>query len=131
MISIEELKEECIRRLRLLKLSEEVITKFEIEDTIYLSEIAGTLLEVNNDIMRKVQQLEADRKIKIYHIIHQKTQCKDIYCLLFVDRNKEQWKYEYRDLSLGYAVPVFYEKTLELKEIGIRSKDGKINCITI
>lgn len=125
-----EMKKEAIERMKILNLNQDIIQEYKDSEIIYISQISGDLRRPNEDELELIKQLSAKRKIRIYHIVHLKTESKDILYFLYVDDKKANWRNEKRDLSLGYAVPIVYRKTIEIREQCIRIKEGRIYSIT-
>ena len=118
---LDELKQECIERMKILKLDEHIIEKFIKENTIYLSDIGGKLEKVNTNELKYIKQYENSKNVKIYHVIKQKTESKD----------SKNWENEKRDIKLGYDCAIVYTKEEQIREIGIVNKKGKIARIVI
>lgn len=128
---LDELKQECIERMKILKLDEHIIEKFIKENTIYLSDIGGKLEKVNTNELKYIKQYENSKNVKIYHVIKQKTESKDISIFLYVNSNSKNWENEKRDIKLGYDCAIVYTKEEQIREIGIVNKKGKIARIVI
>lgn len=127
----EEVKQEAIERMKLLKLNKQIINEFEKLDKIYVSEIKGNLQKANDEQLEMVKEYEEKKQVRIYHIIHQKTESKDISFFLYVDPNSKEWKAEKRDIELGYECALCFKQTKEIRELGIKVKDGKVNTIVV
>ena len=130
-ITKKELKQESIERMKLLKLKNEIIEDFTKEDIIYVSNIGGDLQRADEEDINFIKQYEETRNVKIYHVIKQKTESKEISIFLFVDTNCRCWRDEKRDIKLGYSCAIIYTKSKEIKEIGHTFEDGKINRIVV
>lgn len=125
----QQMRIEAVERMKILKLDKQVISDFETQDIIYVSNIKGKLQKADDEQMELVKQFEEDKQIKIYHIIHQKTSSKDIVYFQYVSNNQNQWKLEKRDLDLGFDGVLCYKITKEIREIGVKAKDGIIAII--
>ena len=77
-ITKKELKQESIERMKLLKLKNEIIEDFTKEDIIYVSNIGGDLQRTDEEDINFIKQYEETRNVKIYHVIKQKTESKEI-----------------------------------------------------
>lgn len=122
-----EIKQECIKRMKLLRLQANIIEEFKNNDTIYVSELRGSLKKATKQELELLKEYEAKKPIKVYHISHFKTENRDIYYYLYVSTNSDEWKSERKDMSLGFTAVICYKKTKELIEVGIRTKEGKIS----
>ena len=130
-ITLKELKEECINRMKILKLKDNIIESFRNENTIYVSHIKDKIEKATEEDMSLIKEYEIKKNIKIYHIIKQKTESKHISIFLYVDANSNDWNNERRDIRLGYDCGIVYTKTKEIKEVGILSAEGSITRIYI
>lgn len=129
--NIDKVKQEALERMKILKLNKKVIDEFKTQDIIYVSEIQGDLQKANNEQMLMVKEYEQKKQVKIYHIIHQKTESKDISIFLYVDINSKEWKAEKRDMELGYDCALCFRQIKEIRELGIKVKEGKVNTIVM
>ncbi len=127
--NIIKMKQEAIERMKILKLKQDVIENFSKQDIIYTSEIQGDLLKANDEQLQLIKQFELKKNVKIYHIIHQKTESRDILFFLYVSEKEQEWENEKRDLKLAFDCAIVLKKETEIKEIGIKIKDGKVNVV--
>ncbi len=127
--NIIKMKQESIERMKILKLKQDVIEDFSKEDIIYISEVQGDLLKANDEQLQLIKQFELKKNVKVYHIIHQETESRDILFFLYVSEKEQDWKDERRDLTLGFDCVIVLKKETEIKEIGIKIKDGKVNVV--
>lgn len=128
---LDELKQECIERMKILKLDERIIEEFTKENTIYISNIGGKLEKVNTYELKYIKQYENSKNVIIFHVIKQKSESKDISIFLYVDSNSRDWKNEKRDIKLGYDCAIVYTKAKQIREIGIVPTKGKITRVII
>ena len=129
MIADNVIKDECIKRMKILELDSKIINDFKSDDKIYVSDLANDNIAdviVYPLLKIKILKFEKAKKVKIYHIVHTESQNKDGTYLLYVSHNKENWKNENRDMKLGYIEAYAYEEIREQKIIGIEINDGKI-----
>ena len=120
--------EECIRRMKKLKLSENCINAFK-NGTIWESEGIGALYELNEEERKIVETFEKENEgYKVYHVIHNNTEFGELYNLLYVDTYFEEWKYFEEDLEYGSTFAYVYNKTTdycsEFGFIGVKSSIG-------
>lgn len=127
----EELKQECMERMKLLELNKQVVEDFKNNNIIYVSQIQGNLEKANDEQMKQIKELEEKRNIKIYHIIYKKEENTEILCFQYVGNNKHEWVAEKSDIMLGYDGIVFYYIEKGTREIGVKVENGKILEIVI
>ena len=128
-VTIKELKDEAIKRMELLKLKRVAIQAFKDINTVYVSNLSGNLTITNIEQKELIEELEEDKNILIYHLIHQTTQNRDVLYCLFVDSNKENWKADKEDLVKQFAVTICCTKIKSINEIGVWVDDGQIKEI--
>ena len=128
MANDRELKQECIKRLEILKFDEKVIEDFKSKDKLYATNISNRKLidTAYNELIKGIKAFEKTNNIKIYHIVNIETDNNMVVYLLFVKRNKKEWKNERVDLRNGFAEVYSYEENRNFKHIGIETKAGKI-----
>lgn len=128
MANDRELKLECIKRLEILKFDEKVINDFKVKDKLYATNISNKKLvdTTYNEIMQGIKAFEKTNNIKIYHIVNIETNNNIVVYLLYVKRNKKEWKNERVDLKNGFAEVYSYEENRIFKHIGIETKAGQV-----
>ena len=125
-----ELKNEAIKRMKILQLKDEIIKEFKDTDTLYISNLGGTLEIADDEQMKFVKEIEQTKNLLVYHLIHRTTQYQDTTYYLFVDNNKKEWKAEKKDLENQFTLALCYTKVKNFNEIGMWIKDGKVTDIT-
>lgn len=125
-----ELKNEAIKRMKILQLKDEIIKEFKDTDTLYISNLGGTLEIADDEQMKFVKEIEQTKNLLVYHLIHRTTQYQDTTYYLFVDNNKKEWIAEKKDLEKQYTLALCYTKVKSFNEIGMWIKDGKVTDIT-
>ena len=127
---MEELKQECIERLKILGLDSKIINDFEKEEKVYISVIDGDILEATqyDYVLNLIKKFEKNWNVKIYHIISIEREMRDTVHVLYVSKDKSKWKSEKEDLQKGITkahtletVRAFMQET-----IGMEIEDGKI-----
>ena len=128
MANDKELKQECINRLKILKLDEKVIEDFKVKNKLYATNISSkSIVDTSyNEIMQGIKAFEKTNNIKIYHIVNIETNNNIVVYLLYVKRNKKEWKNERVDLKNGFAEVYSYEENRIFKHIGIETKAGQV-----
>lgn len=125
-----DLKNEAIKRMKILQLKDEIIKEFKDTDTLYISNLGEALEIADDEQMQFVKDIEQTKNILVYHLIHRTTQYQDTTYYLFVDNNKKQWKAEKKDLAKQYTLALCYNKVKSFNEIGVWLNDGRITHIT-
>ena len=121
-------KQEAIARMKLLKLHGNVIREFEKEGIVNLSENGGFLYWLNGDQQAFVDDFEKEHSALVYHVIHNYTEFGELYALLYVSKDEDEWEYDRDDLKAGCALA--YVKNTdddfcsEFGSIGIKPQFG-------
>lgn len=131
----QELKQECIKRLKILKLDSKIINEFKENYKVYVSKIKDGAAEVifDNDIIELIKMFEEKQTIKIYHVIINKG---NIY-MLSVHTDKKVWKEERADLKRGFTAIVSCDiihkgiVSFTATEAGIEIENGRIKRVII
>ena len=98
----EELKQEALKRMKLIKLSPQCIKAFETRNKVWTSE-RGMLYE-DDDVQKLVEAFEKDhRGYLVYHVDHTAFEFGNCYSFFIVSPYKEDWQMETDDLKDGYA----------------------------
>lgn len=127
----EQIKQEAIERMKILKLHKRVIQEFEKEDKLNKSEgQLGELYYLDEKEQALVKEYERKNNVLVYHIIHTFSNLGETYELLYVTQEKEDWKDEKRDLKRSFAtvkvIVINYQENSEIGVIGFESKNGGI-----
>lgn len=131
----DEMKQECIKRMQLLKLDSKIINEFKDNDKVYVSKISNGTAEVliDNDIMKIIKKFEEKQTIKIYHVVIFDSQ---MY-MFAIHTHQEIWHKEKSDLKRGWVTVVSCdiptEGVLEFisRDVGIDVENGKIKRLVI
>ena len=134
MLEYEYLKEEFIKRLKILKLNNQIIDDFKNNDKVYATIIDGDTIEVteHNKVYELMKSFEKNKQGKIYHIISIEGQFRSAVYILYVNSNtKDEWKLEQEDLKRGFAEVSSFEEIIKYdnRHIGIEVNDGKIKKV--
>ena len=98
----EELKQEALKRMKLIKLSPQCIKAFETKNKVWTSE-RGMLYE-DDDVQKLVEAFENDHPgYFVYHVDHTVFEFGDCYSFFIVSPYKDDWQMEIDDLKDGYA----------------------------
>ena len=94
---------ECLARMKMLELSEKCIGAFK-NGKIWESEGIGALYEVNEEEQKYIDDFESKNEgYRVYHMIHNMTEFGELYSLLYVGVDEEEWEEDKEDLKNGYA----------------------------
>ena len=130
-VSEEEMIEEAIKRMKILKLHKNAIKEFEQERKLNKSDFnMGILFWLDNEEEKMVKELEKKYNFIVYHIINSYSNLGETYEILFVSNNKDEWSAEKEDLTNGYAMAwvevLNYPKNSELGYIGVEARNGGV-----
>ena len=130
-VSEEEMIEEAIKRMKILRLHKNVIKEFEQERKLNKSDFnMGILFWLDNEEEKIVKELEKKYNFIVYHIINSYSNLGETYEILFVSNNKDEWSAEKEDLTNGYAMAwvevLNYPKNSEFGYIGVEARNGGV-----
>ena len=131
-VSKKTMKEEAIKRMKILELHPNAIEDFINENKLNKSESPyGALYWLDDDELKMVKNFEDRYKVLVYHIIHtQSFNLGETYELLFVGTNDKEWVDDKIDLKNGFALAqvevLNYSLDSEMGTIGIERKNGGI-----
>ena len=123
-------KEEAIKRMKTLKLHENVMREFTEEGKLNLSEGYGALYWLDDKQQAYVDAFEQKYKALVYHVLHNMTEFGELLAFLYVSNEKEEWQYDRDDLKEGYACA--YVENLdepsfsEFGSIGVKPQFGGV-----
>lgn len=128
---MEELKQEAIKRLEILKLDSKIIQELKTDDKVYVSKIENGTTEVkyDNEIMDLIKMLEQKETIKIYHVII----FDSTMYFLAIHTHQEEWQKEKSDLKRGFIEIVITKSVIEFtsRNAGIETENGKIKKVVL
>ena len=100
----ERQKQEAIERMKLLELYPNIIKEFEKDGILNMSESEGFLYWLNSDEQAIVDDFENKHNALVYHVIHNYTEFGELYSLLYISENENEWGYDKDDLKNGIAL---------------------------
>ncbi len=126
----DELKQEAIKRLEILKLDSKIIKDFKDNNKVYVSKVkeTGTEIIFDGKIVDMIKIFEQEKTIKIYHVVIFDSQ---MY-MLAIHKHKEEWKKEKLYLKKGWVTVVLFDTSKEgviefiARDVGIEVENGKI-----
>lgn len=123
-----EQKQEAIARMKKLDIYAPAITEFEKENLVNKSEHGGILYWLDENEQEMVKEFEEEYGAMVYHIIHNYTNFGELYSLLYVSKDKDEWDYDNDDLNhnicLAYVKNLNEDAFSEFGSIGIKSQFG-------
>lgn len=132
-VTLEQMKQEALRRMEILKMSKNVIKQFKEENKLNLSESYGLLYWLDEEQQAKVKELEQRAGCVVYHVIRDFTEFGELLSLLLVSKYEQEWKREVADLEKGIAFVYVYNLSApecsEWGSISIRPSIGGVRRI--
>ena len=131
MATIEERKNEAIKRMEALKLDKTCINAFK-KGKPWMSESRyGSLYEINyKEVKDKIKKFENEHNATVYHLIHNYTEFGELYSFLYVSNNEEEWEDDNADIRDGYAFAYVWnvdeEDFSEFGSIRVKSVFGRL-----
>lgn len=127
----EQMKQEALDRMKLLKLHPNVIKEFKEEDKLnYSMGIHGILYWATDEIGEVVQKFENQTGYLVYHVIHNNTEIGRMLTLLYVSTEMEEWNADKQDLRegcpLAYVENLTYPDCSEFGSVGVKSLNGGV-----
>ena len=127
-MSIKERKEEAIKRMKFLGLSNTVIREFIMENKLNVSEHCGILYWLSEEEKEMVKTFEKQHNATVYHLIKSQVMGCIHLALLYVSNEKEEWQQDMQDLKEGYTVAKVLNLNIpqfsEIGTIGVKSQIG-------
>lgn len=122
--------QEAIDRMILLKLSTHAISAFK-KGIIWESENIGALYECNEQEKEIIKKFETEHEgCMVYHMIHTYTTFGELYNILYVSPDTEEWEQDKEDIKdctpFVYVVNKDIEEFSEFGCIGIKSNIGGV-----
>ncbi len=123
----EEMIEEAVRRMKVLKLHQNPIKEFEEEQKLNRSD-KGILFWLDEDEEKMVRDWENQYGYVVYHVIHSFSNLGETYELLYVAPYMEDWEYDNENLLEGYTIAHVINKSMpdcsESGTIGVKNFAG-------
>ena len=125
----EQLKKEAARRMRELKLLPNIVSDFEKENKLYMSE-NGHTFELPKNVEEMVRKHEEEFKEKIYHVIHSFSNIGETYEMCYVSPYLEDWNYEKQmmkhNIVYAYVENISAPENSEAGSIGVTNIFGSL-----
>lgn len=134
-MDLKEMKEQVIKQMKALKLNNKVIEDYMKEDKIYKStNMKPYIEEIPEEEKKLIEDFEKKNETIVFHVINVKSQILNQYELLFISRNKENWKDDVVDNKNGFIISntivintkLNKQMVNEIGIIGIENKNGGV-----
>lgn len=107
---------ESKKRIELLDLEPRFSDKLYMSDRYYIREVKDGEM----DLIRAINNFEKNYNAYVYHIIYTKSNFGNLYSMLYVSNNTEEWKADRKDLQNKECYAYVYNKSDEVcSEIGL------------
>lgn len=107
---------ESKKRIELLGLEPRFSDKLYMSDRYYIREVKDGEM----DLIRAINNFEKNYNAYVYHIIYTKSNFGNLYSMLYVSNNTEEWKADRKDLQNKECYAYVYNKSDEVcSEIGL------------
>lgn len=107
---------ESKKRIELLGLEPRFSDKLYMSDRYYIREVKDGEM----DLIRAINNFEKNYNAYVYHIIYTKSNFGNLYSMLYVSNNTEEWKADRKDLQNKECYTYVYNKSDEVcSEIGL------------
>lgn len=108
-ISIDAKKKEAIKRLKKMRVHEEVIAQFEKENLINMSEPPfGACYWPSDDELAMIREFEQEHNAVVFHVVRSFMEFGVCDCYLFVSDYEEEWEQEDEYTKRGSAFVYVY-----------------------
>ena len=128
MMDRKMLMEACNRMAKIGMDRDMFITPFREEDTVFMFE-RGISLDTNYAAQKAIKRVKAGGNLP-YAVIFSKTEFGDLYAVLFVSKDEDEWAYERPDEN-GYVYAYVYNATddicSEYGSIGVKALYGGLD----
>lgn len=127
----DQMKQEALARMKLLKLHPNVIKEFKEEDKLnYSMGMHGILYWTTDEIGEVVQKFKNQTGYLVYHVIHNNTEIGRMLTLLYVSTEMEEWSADKQDIQdgcpLAYVENLTYPDCSEFGSVGVKSLNGGV-----
>ena len=78
-----------------------------------MSEQTGGLYEFSDDaeLNAQIKEFEEEHNALVYHVIHTYTEFGELYSLLYVSDDEEEWVLDHADIHAGYTIVYVWNKS--------------------
>lgn len=136
ILKIPALKEEAIKRMQILELSEKAVDDFESTGKVYFSDETGNILplsECDDPVLQivseKVKAFEEKEGVLVYHVVKAFSRQEELWGFLFVENRPKLWdeqKYwlNMRVVTNGYEYRRTFPQCSKKTAMGVRKENG-------
>ena len=135
IVTKEEMKTECLKRLEMLNVHPNVIHDFK-DGVLNCSENPlGALYWLDDDMKKSIKAFEDEYGGMVYHVIKSWWRidggsAEEHWAFLYVSKNKDEWEYDRRLISnmtpYAYVDNRAYDWCSEIGSIGIQPRFGGV-----
>lgn len=111
MVTREVMKKEALNRMRKLNLISDCINALKKDDTVWSSQVMGTLYELSKEQQKWVDIFEKEYGGLVYHVIITPTEFGMCFNMLYVSKHMDEWNMDNNDLDI--LCPCVYVKNLD------------------
>jgi hypothetical protein len=135
----EKVLNEIIKRMKRLQLHGNVLRDFKrkkrllnmSEPVKFGNAVIGALYWVEDkEVLDKIAEIEKEYNITVYHLIHNITEFGELYSMLYVENDEEEYEYDNKLLNEGIQYAYVWNKSdddmSELGTIGIKPSGGGV-----
>ena len=126
----EQMKQEALARMKLLKLYSVLLEDFEDGKISYSEGEFGRLYRVKRKVEEVVQKFENRTGYLVYHVINNDTSIGHMLTLLYVSTEMDEWAADKQDLQegcpLAYVENMTYPDCSEFGSVGVRPANGGV-----
>ena len=102
----DKLKHEAIERMKILKLSNQIINDFIVNNELYICNVGKNTKIISMAEKSIVKKIEQDYNVKVYYLV----QYQNILYFLYITDNQQEWEQERQNLKNGYAEVIYIIK---------------------
>lgn len=126
----EKMKEEALRRMKLLNMHGNAISEFEKEEKLNKSVVAGILFWLTEEEKQLVNQWQEETGNLVYHVIENQFEFGHCYSFLYISKYEEEWEMDRElikdNISYAYVMNTDDDMCSEIGTIGIFPKIGGV-----
>lgn len=126
----EQMKQEALARMKLLKLYSVLLEDFEDGKISYSEGEFGRLYRVKRKVEEVIQKFENRTGYLVYHVINNDTSIGHMLTLLYVSTEMDEWAADKQDLQegcpLAYVENLTYPDCSEFGSVGVKPFNGGV-----
>lgn len=126
----ERMKEEALKRMKLLGMHKNAISEFEKENRLNKSVMYGMLFWLTEEEKQLVNQWQEETGNLVYHVIENQFEFGHCYSFLYISKYEEEWEMDRElmkdNIQYAYVMNTDDDTCSEFGTIQILSKAGGI-----